>query len=622
MTQPTHPQRLSIRLALALLLVITFSAPRMMPAYAASLVVNGNADTVANDGVCTLREAILNANNDNQSGSTDCAAGSGADTITFAANYTITLGSQLPTVTTTMTITGNGAANTIVQASASPNTVAYRVFAVDTTGNLVLNGLTVQNGCNSGCLSGGGVYNGGAMTISSVVFKANYATYGGGLHNSSSNPTLTNVTFSGNWGSNGGGMNNFNSSPTLTNVTFSGNSASIGGGMRNEAGSSPTLANVTFSCNAVTDRGGGIFNDGSHPTLGNVTFSGNSAASNGGGVYNYSSSHPILKNTLIANSVSGGACVNSASSSVDTASANNLIDDAANACGLTNGINGNIIGQDPRLDALADSGGSTQTFALLPGSPAIDAGDNATCLTTDQRGVSRPQGVRCDIGAFELVANPVPTITTTNPTSAAVNANTLTLTITGTNFVSTSSAQWFNGSVTTTLATTFVNSTQLTALVPKALFSAAGPIRVTVSTPPPGGGTSNSANFTIIPTNAAVAVWLTSTCNPCLLYQTVGLTATVTNTVTTASPPRGTARPRDAVPTGTITFQDDGNNITGCGSVALNSVGQAVCNTILPGGTHTIRAYYTGDTNFNTADGTLTQFVNYLVLLPDVQKHP
>ncbi|HRQ33847.1 MAG TPA: CSLREA domain-containing protein, partial [Anaerolineales bacterium] len=66
------------------------------PAYAAGIVVDSASDAVANDGACTLREAITNANADDQSGSTDCAAGSGADVITFAANYTITLvGSQL-----------------------------------------------------------------------------------------------------------------------------------------------------------------------------------------------------------------------------------------------------------------------------------------------------------------------------------------------------------------------------------------------------------------------------------------------------------------------------------------------------------------------------------------------
>jgi CSLREA domain-containing protein len=90
------------------------------------IIVNSDSDAVANDGLCTLREAILNANNDDQSGSTDCAAGSGADTITFAGNYTITLeGSQLPKVTSTVTINGNGEAETIIQGLS----VVWRILA-------------------------------------------------------------------------------------------------------------------------------------------------------------------------------------------------------------------------------------------------------------------------------------------------------------------------------------------------------------------------------------------------------------------------------------------------------------------------------------------------------------
>lgn len=60
-----------------------------------------------------------------------------------------------------------------------------------------------------------------------------------------------------------------------------------------------------------------------------------------------------------------------------------------------------ILIANPQLFPLGNNGGSTQTLALLPGSPAMNAGNNATCPTTDQRGVARPQGGVCDIGAFE-----------------------------------------------------------------------------------------------------------------------------------------------------------------------------------------------------------------------------
>jgi hypothetical protein len=62
----------------------------------------------------------------------------------------------------------------------------------------------------------------------------------------------------------------------------------------------------------------------------------------------------------------------------------------------------------PLLGPLSDNGGPTPTMALLPGSPAIDAGDDTACPSTDQRGVPRPAGAACDIGAFEFVPSTRP----------------------------------------------------------------------------------------------------------------------------------------------------------------------------------------------------------------------
>jgi CSLREA domain-containing protein len=124
----------NLLIILALLLGGAMTATRVRAA--AIIEVKSNADTIANDGACTLREAITNANNDNQSGSTDCTAGAGADSIYFDANYTITLVDQLPAVTTAITINGYGEVNTIIQANAVPNTATYRVFEVGAAGNL------------------------------------------------------------------------------------------------------------------------------------------------------------------------------------------------------------------------------------------------------------------------------------------------------------------------------------------------------------------------------------------------------------------------------------------------------------------------------------------------------
>ena len=247
-------------------------------------------------------------------------------------------------------------------------------------------------------------------TLRGVTFSDNSASaYGGGMYNTaSSNPTLTEVTFSTNSASlYGGGMSNYNnSSPTLMDVTFSGNSASRGGGMYNDDHSSPALTNVTFSTNSAGSGGGMSNYNNSSPALMDVTFSGNSASTSGGGMFNYDNSSPTLTNTIIANSTSGGDCVNGTGGSIAPGSANNLIEDSAHACGLSDGVNGNIIGQDPNLSALTDYGGpGKQVCPLLPGSPAVDAGTNTNCPATDQRGQTRPVGAACDIGAFELGYN-------------------------------------------------------------------------------------------------------------------------------------------------------------------------------------------------------------------------
>src|SRR3972149_8183134 len=136
----------------------------------ATLVVDTATDEDMGNLNCSLREAIIAANMN--AAYNGCSAGPGADTITFADNYTITLGSDLPTITSPITINGYGPANTIIQASTC-NPVAlplgcipaeYRVLVVGNTGNLMLNGLSIRHGRGHGSCaivgySGGGVYN-------------------------------------------------------------------------------------------------------------------------------------------------------------------------------------------------------------------------------------------------------------------------------------------------------------------------------------------------------------------------------------------------------------------------------------------------------------------------------
>jgi len=347
MNAPPKPLPLGLTLLILLALLLS-SALVVKPVSAASIAVNSNADVIADDGMCTLREAIDNANNGNQRYSSlgECASGTaGADTITFAGNYTITLsGSRFPTIGTNITIIGNGAANTIIQASTcNPVTLpggctpaTHKVFEVSSSGSLTLDGVTVRHGSD---YSGGGILNkGGMLTVNNSVLYANFGEVGGGaiLINQNSTTSISNSTISGNSGKEGGAIWNWGDL-TITNSTLYGNAGIQGGGIRN---------------------------------------------------------HGSLKyiHTIIAGST-GGDCVGFTGIHPD--STHNLVEDGS--CALATNFSG-----DPKLGPLQDNGGSTLTHALLPGSPAIDAGSEADCPDFDQRGVLRPQGAGCDIGAFEV----------------------------------------------------------------------------------------------------------------------------------------------------------------------------------------------------------------------------
>ena len=156
--------------------------------------------------------------------------------------------------------------------------------------------------------------------------------------------------------------------------------------------SSPALTNVTFADNSATNNGGGLYNTNtSYPTLKNVTFSGNSA-NIGGAIGNYYS-NPTMDNTILwGNTATTGAQIFNDNSTP-------VVSDSV----VQGGYAGtNIITADPLLDALGDHGGATPTIPLLSGSSAIDTGNDLSCAASDQRGILRPQGAHCDIGAYEV----------------------------------------------------------------------------------------------------------------------------------------------------------------------------------------------------------------------------
>ncbi len=207
----------------------------------------------------------------------------------------------------------------------------------------------------------------------------------------------------------------------MNSSTLVNNSASGFGGAIAAGGGTVSIVNSTISGNFARVSGGGFAALGGYSALNNLTLTGNRADSDnngsggGGGLFN-SGVVVEIQNTLIAGNfdsavgTSAPDCEVAGSYSFPTV-AYNLIGDNT-GCGpvFINGINGNLVGSgatplNPQLEALADNGGNTLTHAILAASPARDAGDTASCAATDQRGVTRPQGPACDIGAFERENN-------------------------------------------------------------------------------------------------------------------------------------------------------------------------------------------------------------------------
>ena len=345
------------------------------------------ADGACDERDCSLREAVVAANA--LPGEDVVLLAPGVYTLTLAGDEDAALAGDLD-VSDDLVLAGRAALDTIVDAGGID-----RVIELSAGTSLEVRDVTLRHGTAQG--PGGGIENGGDLTLLRMVLSGNRSVGadGGGVFSDASGASLT-----------------------IRESTVSHNSADGGDGGGIATGEAAALANVTIASNAATGKGGGIYVFANSTTrIDNATIAGN-AAQEGGGLFAEISAFTGLP-PRIANSI---LATNAAPSAPDCAGAVgttwSLIGDAS-GCIRPAGSN-DFAGSggaplDPKLLALQEAGGPTPTQPLQPGSPALDSaspeppgsGDPA-CLATDQRGVDRPAGGRCDIGAFEATTACVP----------------------------------------------------------------------------------------------------------------------------------------------------------------------------------------------------------------------
>ena len=332
-------------------------------------------------------------------------------TVRFApalTGQTITLTTGPLTLDRNVRIDGAGAPGVTISGNDTD-----RVVIVNAGTAAVLRHVTLANGY--GWQLAGGVLNNGTLTLDHAVVTENtmatdagdYWQGGGGIYNGGgATLTLVDSIVSNNdarW-SGGGVYSFFNTTTTIVRSTISGNvSADVGGAIRSLG--NVTITNSTLSGNRATGwHGGAIFQ-----TDGNVTISSSTVANNVGPDWAPSTffigqfGGAFVPTLTLTNTIVTGnqwyACERFASGTTGTvvSGGNNVVqDDSCNPAASDQII------WDVLIGPLGDNGGPTPTHALLSGSPAIDTAADAVCPATDQRGVSRPQGPRCDVGAFEV----------------------------------------------------------------------------------------------------------------------------------------------------------------------------------------------------------------------------
>lgn len=409
---------------LALLTILTFTlAFRWSPGAAAepvnptlpepllvtgiSITVTTTMDDMTINGNCTLREALRAAQTNLPVDA--CPSAAGVNTVILpAGHYRL----SLPGVNEDQGLTGDLDIYAPVFLQGAGPSVTFidaqgidRVFNIHAGGDLRASNLTITGGNSVGVSDGrgGGVYNNsGTVVLTNVVIAGNFAeNTGGGIDNFGGLLNIFDSAILDNTALDGGGMLN-DGTLVMNRSLVAGNTADeYGGGLDNNGAA--VLVNVTFSGNQTemnpgtpgVGYGGGIFNDGTLDLL-NVTL----AEHTGDGLVNSGtirSKHVLVGNNLPNNCGGAGGFVSQG---------HNL--ESANTCNFN--LPSDQHSLPVLLGPLAANGGRTETYALLPSSPAIDAGDNNACPALDQRGFIRPAAGSpgnppvCDIGAFELNA--------------------------------------------------------------------------------------------------------------------------------------------------------------------------------------------------------------------------
>jgi CSLREA domain-containing protein len=374
------------------LLSLAATAPS---AQAAVFIPNKTADTAdgtCNPADCSLREAVLAANQN-----------PGEDVIILHAGvYALTLAGtgedQAATgdldITGDLVVVGEGGASTAIDGAGLD-----RVLSVVSGVSLELNGVFLRNGRAQGAIqNGGAILNHGTLTITRSILSGNSSAsgFGGAIYTDGpAELTIVDSTLSANVANGGGGGIAIGGTASLTNVTLTANRSEtdFGGGLYVFSDAEATFNNVTITANTAAQKGGGLFAElsafiGVAPVFSNSILAGNFAAS-----------EPDCSGSA---SSAGYNIVGIASSCLSfSAAKNDKIGTSASPL-------------DPKLGLLAGNGGPTPTQALLAGSPAIDAGNPAlpgsggtACAATDQRGAPRPglqSTPRCDSGAYEITS--------------------------------------------------------------------------------------------------------------------------------------------------------------------------------------------------------------------------